>query len=136
MAFPVEAIPDGDPLGPHHMHIGLVVIVIAALVVWDKYRHEEPLLTFIGALLAWFMFVFTWQYYHAAGAGFAFVGLVLVAAGLVATWMDPDQVYHWSYYLAVSIGLLIALDDWLSHALGIWTPLNAFWEEWLVYLIT
>lgn len=30
--------------------------------------------------------------------------------------------------LVVALGLAIALDDWMSHALGVWTPLDHLWR--------
>jgi len=34
------------------------------------------------------------------------------------------------------VGLLFALDDYLSHAFGVWTPLDALWNGWLVGVVS
>lgn len=69
--IPVEPIPDGTILAPHHF--------------------------ITGAVVALWAFVFVWRVYPRLGSALALAGL------------------------------LVALDDWISHALGWWTPLDAGW---------
>jgi hypothetical protein len=71
--FPAEDEPDGDVLAPHHFYV--------------------------GALLAWFGFMFVWPYYPEAGAAMTIVGT------------------------------LVLIDDVVSHAFGVWTPLDAVWKR-------
>ena len=75
MTFPVESVPDGDPTGPHHLYIGL--------------------------LMAGFAFWAVWQYYPVVGAS------------------------------GTLLGLLVALDDAISHAFGVPTPLDLLWAHWI-----
>lgn len=73
------------------------------------FPHEEepdgnvfaPHHFYIGAILSSFAFVFVWPLYPSAGASMTV------------------------------LGMLIAADDVLSHAFGVWTPLDWVWEEYL-----
>lgn len=56
---------------------------------------------YTGVIVAWFAFMFVWPTYPATGA------------------------------VSVLIGLLIALDDAVSHAFGVWTPLDWVWNRFI-----
>lgn len=56
---------------------------------------------YTGVIIALFAFALVWKHYPVAGA----TGTLL--------------------------GVLIALDDALSHAFGVWTPLDWFWKAYL-----
>lgn len=56
---------------------------------------------YTGLIIAGFAFTLVWRWYPVAGA----TGTIL--------------------------GVLIALDDALSHAFGVWTPLDWFWKAYL-----
>lgn len=60
---------------------------------------------YIGVGVALFAFVCVWPYYPAAGA------------------------------LLTLVGMAVGLDDVLSHAFGIWTPLDWVWQVWLHGLV-
>jgi len=73
--FPAEDEPDGAVQAPHHLYIGVMVLL--------------------------FGFVSVWPFYPATGAAMTVIGTIVV------------------------------LDDVLSHAFGVWTPLDAFWKRYL-----
>lgn len=56
---------------------------------------------YVGLLLAWFGFMFIWPTYPVTGS------------------------------LSVLVGLLIAADDAISHALGVWTPIDWVWRRFI-----
>lgn len=77
------------------------------MVDLDQFPAEEepdgdvfaPHHFYIGMVLALFSFVTVWPYYPVTGAA------------------------------AVLVGTLILLDDAISHAFGVWTPLDALWKR-------
>jgi len=135
MTFPHEAVPDGAVFGPHHLYVGLAVLALAVLVVWDNQPRREPLLTFTGGALALFGFMYVWQYYPPVGALMTLAGLTLALAGV--TW--PGGMWH-GYPLrwrAVALlGVAIAADDIVEHTFGVWTPLDALFRVVVVPVIT
>ena len=54
---------------------------------------------YVGVALAVFGFMFVWPYYSAVGAAMSILGVAIM------------------------------LDDLVSHAFGIWTPLDAVWKR-------
>ncbi len=126
--FPYEAIPDGAVFGPHHLYVGVIVLGFAAWVVSDNYPRREPLATAAGALLTLFAFATVWPYYHGTGAALALVGLFVALVGVCwpgGIW----AVYPRRWRLVAVLGVAIALDDVIEHAFGIWTPLDAGFNE-------
>jgi len=122
--FPHEAVPDGDVGGPHHLYIGVTVVVFAAWVVSDNLPHREPLVAAAGALLALFAFATIWPYYHGTGAVLALAGLMVAVIGVCwpgGMWAG----YPLWWRLVAFVGVYIAADDVVEHAFGIWTPLDA-----------
>lgn len=133
MTFPVEAIPDGHPFAGHHLYIGVCIITGSILVVMDNFRHREPLLALGGVMLMWFAFERIWPFYHATGAALSFVGLAVVVAG-VAWPGGMWSVYPLRMRAVALFGAAVSLDDLLSHAFGIWTPLDGGWQFVWPYL--
>lgn len=121
--FPVEAIPDGHVGAPHHAYTGLLGLLFACAVVWDDYRKREPLAATWGALVAFFGFALVWRWYPFLGASMFGIGLF---ASLVGVWRWSG-VYSRRWQAVAVVCWLVALDDWLSHSFGVWTPLDAFW---------
>lgn len=127
MTFPAEAVPDGYVLAPHHLYVGLFVLWFAVWVVVDDYGQREPLLAVAGAAFALFGFPSVWQFYHGTGAAMVLAGVTLALVGVC--WpggMWAPYPLHWR--VLALLGVCIALDDAVSHALGWWTPLDAFWK--------
>lgn len=122
--FPAEAIPDGHVSAPHHAYTGLLGVLFVAGVVWDDYREREPLAVAVGALGSYFAFAYVWRWYPVLGASLFGVGLAVVLAGVLSRW---PGVYSRRWQAAVLVCWSVALDDWLSHAFAVWTPLDAFW---------
>lgn len=128
MTFPAEAIPDGAVLTVHHLITGLLTVLLAVWVVADNYANREPLLAMVGAVFALVGFLLVWKYYPMTGAAMTLAGVVLVLLG-VAWPGGMWAVYPWYWRGVALLGGLVALDDAVSHAFGIWTPLDAGWGQ-------
>jgi len=128
VSFPHEAVPDGAVFGPHHLYVGLLVLLIAVFVVADDYRQREPLVAIVGAVLALFAFATVWPFYSGTGAAGALAGCTLALVGVCwpgGMW----AAYPLKWRLVAFAGVLIAADDAVSHAFGVWTPLDAGWGQ-------
>jgi hypothetical protein len=128
VTFPVESVPDGAVFGPHHTYVGVAVLLFAVFVVADDYARREPLVATAGALLALFAFATVWPYYHGTGAALALAGCTLALAAVCwpgGMWTG----YPLRWRLLAAGGVLVALDDVAEHAFGIWTPLDAGFNE-------
>lgn len=125
--FPAETVPDGAAWAPHHLTWGVAFALLACLVVWDNYRDVEPIYSAAALAVTAFAFLFVWPFYAEAGAALTLVGLT-VAIGALLTPSLP-----WTHYPtaphAVCLALtLVAVDDALSHAFGVWTPIDHVWS--------
>lgn len=132
LAFPVEAVPDGAILAPHHLYIGALLVILGALRAWDDHPKREPIVAMSGAIAACFAFLTVWPLYHWAGAAITVIATgLLVAAPLIAPfWRE----YRWrSSRALVLLGGLVMLDDIVSHAFGVWTPLDGWIWRALLY---
>ena len=128
MTFPAESVPDGVIGAPHHLYVGLLVLLFAVFVVADDYRQREPLVAIVGAVLALFAFATVWPFYHVTGALLTLAGLLVVLIGILwpgGMWSG----YPLKWRLVAFAGVLIAADDAVSHAFGVWTPLDAGWGQ-------
>lgn len=130
---PIEAIPDKAIFAPHHFYIGFFIIYTGVKRVWDNYPRKEPMFAFIGAIVSLFGFSLTWKYYPFVGVILCFVGLLLVIIGILRTWFNESHKYPKSYYILLSIGILIMVDDLVSHGFGIATPLDTWVWEGLIF---
>ena len=133
--FPAEAVPDGAIFGPHHVFSGALAVLFACWVVSDDLRRVEPVLTAAGALLALFGFAVTWRYYPETGALLTLLGAVVATvAPLVpgGTW----SLYPLGWRALAVLGGLVVLDDAVSHAFGVWTPLDAGWMQYLAPVVS
>jgi hypothetical protein len=127
--FTYEPEPDGAVFGPHHFYLGVIVILLVCWMVYDSESDTGPWIVAGVTLLAVFAFSLTWPYYPVVGA----LGvLVLLGIATASALMRP---FWWrSGLLARSslfVGLFVAWDDVLSHALGWRTPLDRVWAEHL-----
>lgn len=132
--FPVEAVPDGAVFAPHHLYVGLALCIFAGAVVWDDHRDAEPLALVGGAVVALFGFAVTWATYPATGAAFTLAG-VLVALLAVLFRGDYWGTVPLRWRLLALLGVLIALDDAVSHALYPPTPLDQWFKAYIVELL-
>lgn len=126
--FPHENVPDGAIGGPHHLYVGVVVVLVAVWVVSDNYPRREPVLAAVGALLALFAFATIWPYYHGTGAMLSLAGLFVALIGVcwpAGVW----TAYPTRWRLVALLGVLVALDDVIEHAFGVWTPLDTGFEQ-------
>lgn len=129
--FPVEAEPDGAVFGPHHFYLGVLLVLLVCWMVYDvdADANGKPWVVAGSALLSTFAFALTWPYYPVVGA---FGVLVVLGAAVAVAVVRP---FWWRVGLgartALLVGLFVALDDALSHALGWRTPLDAVWVEHL-----
>lgn len=129
MSYPHHSIPDGHALAPHHLYLGLFAALVVAWMVSDDQPHREAWVVVLSSLAALFAFALTWRFYPVVGATLTLTGLLVA---LFATVVRP---FWWSvptgHRAAAVVGLLVALDDAVEHALGIPTPLDQFWRGWL-----
>lgn len=130
MPFPAEPVPDGALFAPHHFLYGLYLLLFTCAKRWDDRPHEEPLLVTASALLALFGWAHLWRYYPATGAAVCLLG---VAGTLVGALVTTQYGRRWRAFVAAAG--LVALDDLLSHALGLWTPLDWLWTTYLLGLL-
>ncbi|QLG27714.1 hypothetical protein HUG10_09185 [Halorarum halophilum] len=129
--FPHHSVPDGATWAPHHYYLGVLLAAVALLVVWDDRSQVEPWALLVALLAGSFAFALVWRYYAVAGA---VLTLAALGIGLALPIVGPFwQSYPWVGARGVAIlGVLVAADDALEHAFGIWTPLDWFWRAWLV----
>ncbi|MFD1588725.1 hypothetical protein ACFR9U_17235 [Halorientalis brevis] len=52
MRFPAEAVPDGGIFLPHHLYIGVGVMLFGFALVWDPYDKAGAVLTLLGLYIA------------------------------------------------------------------------------------
>lgn len=134
MTFPAEAVPDGHVAAPHHLYVGVLIATFAVWVVADNKARQEPLLAAVGVLFALFGFALVWQWYPGTGAAMTFAGLVLILAGV--TWPGGMWSGYPLYWRGIAfVGAVIGFDDAVSHALGVWTPLDAVWNVGIYQLL-
>lgn len=124
LSWPAEMVPDGAVIAGHHFWIGLGIAIYAVYHVGDDHPHREPSIVLGGVLTAVLGFVM-WPYQPVAGAILSHVGVVSIAgAVLVGDFMAR---YAWRGWRGVVlVGLLVTLDDLISHAWGVWTPLDGW----------
>lgn len=127
--FPYEPEPDGAVFGPHHFYLGVLLVLLVCWLYADSESEASPGVVAGATLLSVYAFSLTWPYYPAVGA----LG-VLVTLG-IATVSAVVRPYWWRSGLfaqgTLLVGLSVAWDDALSHALGWRTPLDAVWAEYL-----
>jgi len=134
--YPHEAVPDGAVFAPHHYIYGLLLVAALVAVVWDNYPDREPLLVGLGAGTGLFGFLFVWPWYAAAGATLSLAGPIICVVAVLLGWAgtpvgDVWDDYPTRYRLGVVLFALLALDDAVEHAFGVWTPLDAAWNAGL-----
>jgi hypothetical protein len=127
-SFPSEAEPDGAVFGPHHFYLGVLLILLVCWVFYEADDETGPWGIAGLTLLSVFAFALTWPYYPAVGA----VGVLVTLGVATLAAMRPRW---WRYGVvpqtALLLGLLVAWDDALSHALGWRTPLDSLWARHL-----
>lgn len=130
MKFPAEDEPDGDALAPHHFTYGMLLLLLACAVVWNDKSNMEPVITALGVVIGLFAFNNIWPYYKKIGAALVVVGNSMA---LVGPFIEP-AFYRAPIEIQV-VAILLALlsaDDTVSHAFGVWTPVDHIWKEWFV----
>lgn len=122
MPFPAEHVPDGALFAPHHFLYALYVALFACARKWDIYPRKEPVVVAGSALVGLFGWAHLWRYYPAVGATVCLLGAAGTAIGGALTTRYDDR-----WRLSVVWSGLVALDDAVSHAFGVWTPLDWVW---------
>lgn len=140
MSFPYHVVPDGSVLLPHHFTWAAIFALLPAAVVWDDYRHREPVAYVAGLVGSLVSFLLVWPAYPTVGATLALAGTAVATAALC--WPDPDARLRWwahwepRYWLLAALLVAVAWDDLLQHAFGVVTPLDWAWKHGLRDLIT
>ncbi|MDZ7850060.1 MAG: hypothetical protein U5K70_04340 [Halodesulfurarchaeum sp.] len=127
LSWPAERTPDATILAAHHFWIGLGIALYGVWHVQDDHRHREPSIVMGGILVAVMGFLL-WEHHPVVGAVFSHVGLAAIALALFAG--DFAARYPWVRIRRIGflpvpvpgfrglllIGLLVSLDDLVSHA--------------------
>ncbi|WP_135806198.1 hypothetical protein [Halorussus marinus] len=128
----LETVPDGHTLAPHHYTWGALLAFWAATYAWDAMTDREPVVVTLGLAVGLFSFVSIWRFYSVAGSIGSLLGIVITTAGLLRFRQYATRVA----FAAAVIGVLAMVDDWTSHTLEIWTPLDWLFEAYILGLIT
>lgn len=133
MGWPVDSVPDGAALAPHHVYIGLLLAFLALALVWDDAAGAEPWVGAVGVLTASFAFASIWTWYPETGALLSLAG---VGVALVAPFLAFWSSYPWIGPRGMLLlGAIVALDDVAEHTFGVPTPLDWLWTTHLVRYI-
>lgn len=134
MTLPAEAVPDGAVFAPHHLTWGALVCLFVCAVVWDDHRHAEPVVAAAGMLLALFGFLFTWKLYPGLGAFLTLTGCLAATISLARSSLWWTK-YPARPHIVAMAGAFVALDDAVSHAFGVWTPVDFLWRAFVYKLL-
>lgn len=130
MPFPAEQVPDGNVWLVHHF---VYAVWGALFVCWLVTRDDQKPWAAVGGLLfALFSWYHVWPTaYSTAGAAGVLTGLAV--ANLAVVWRRPWRMGYASNLRVVCLlCLLIAWDDALQHAFGLWMPLDWVWKAFLL----
>lgn len=128
MKFPYHAIPDGSVFHPHHFVYAALFVLLLAMRVWDDDPDSEPFFVVGGISLS----LFSW--YHLWAVGRPVSGAVGTLVGICIAFVSPLVRPFWrENYSRLHRGVivffvLLASDDVLQHAFGIWTPADWVWK--------
>lgn len=114
--IPYEAEPDGQVGAPHHYYQGLGLVFCVAVAESSFWLTVAVVTGFIGFFFCWRV-----ELYPTTGAALSLAGVLL------ASIVHPLSLSLHS--LAVAVGGLVALDDWITHATGVWAPLEHVWRD-------
>lgn len=119
MSFPHEDVPDGNSLRSHHYLTGLYIVLGVTL-----FLGQLPVVA-LGAGIGLFGFIHVWPRFHTVGAILAGAGLVFSLMGCLLAL----QAGLFAIGGVTMFGVLLAADDYVSHALGLPTPLDLLWRR-------
>ena len=137
--FPHERVPDGTIVAPHHSVIGGLFVLLA--VYWAADGENKPA-TVAGLAVS----AFGWS--HMWAGAYPVLGATVTLAGLLWTAETVLRSPEWSGVrwttdatgrlasvrrlltprTVAFVGALVALDDVVEHAFGVWTPLDWLWS--------
>lgn len=98
-------------------------------------KEDARSLRSLGGILTAILGFLAWQHHPVAGAVLSHVGLLAIGGAVVIG--DFMQRYRWRGFRGlVLLGLLVSLDDLLSHACGVQTPLDGWlWMDVLLPIL-
>jgi hypothetical protein len=131
MMIPVESVPDGATLAPHHYTWGAVLALWAATYAWDRFTNREPAILTLGIATGLFSFVMIWRYYATVGSIGALAGTAIATIGLIRFRRYASKPTFW----VAAFGVYAMWDDVLEHTFGIWTPLDWLFEAYILGLL-
>jgi len=127
--FPYHEVPDGAVMAPHHLYIGVILMVLATAAVWDDVE-SDPI--YSGGVIAFllFSFMYVWPFYPIAGA---LLSLTCILAAAASVWRERRYYMERPRLLGLYVlGLTIVSDDVLEHAFGWPMPLDLFFKHVMV----
>jgi hypothetical protein len=134
-SFPYELVPDGNVWVAHHYTYLMLAALFSTATVFDDYRRREPVAVSGSLAVGVFAFLFMWPVrgYHALGALLALLAPVIAAVAVLrpeSPWRRRVQKGGYPATTAVAVLLLSfgGLDDAVSHAFGVPTPLDALFH--------
>jgi len=136
MTFPAEAVPDGALLAPHHFIYGCWTALLTLSILWNDLKRREPIVVATLIFIALFGWYHVWKWYPVTGAMMALVAPIAAILWILFGRFYLEELTVWDEYpiilsLAVIFWLLVALDDVVSHAFGVSTPLDFIWNEFI-----
>jgi hypothetical protein len=127
VTFPYHAIPDGSAAQPHRNARAIEQAIVPEQMVWDRYPRHDPWIELTDIQTGHDGFQMIWTRYPAMGATLVLASnaVVILSPIVLPTWRE---YWPWPQRVAVVALGLLALDDSVQHALGVWTPLDAAWK--------
>lgn len=128
MPFPADTVPDGSIWLAHHFVLGSWTAMFVCWLATDD--GPKPGLAVSGLLLSLFSWYHVWSLYPVTGAVGVLAGLAI--ATITAAVREPWRTrYPHRFRVAFMGALLVAWDDAIEHAFGLWMPLDWVWNAYL-----
>lgn len=125
-------MPDGNVWLVHHFSYATWAALFVCWLAADD--DDKPWAVVGGLLVALFSWYHLWPSYPVPGASGVLAGLA--SASVALAWRQPWRTeYARKFRTACLLCLLIAWDDVLDHAFGVWMPLDWVWSTYLLFVL-
>lgn len=120
-----ESVPDGSIWYPHHFVIGAWgLMFVSWLLTLDG---DRPIVTVGGLLVAMYGWYHIWPSLPLTGSLVVLTGLLITTFALTRKFWYTQADHRKRVERAAAVFLIIAWDDTISHAFGVYTPLDHVW---------